>query len=194
MEQVHSRLAGLPVPRWVVGILCAVAIVAAAQVFVEAQGSAGAFTPVSFGAGGPRPVVGAPAPEFTAVDLDGISVQLSDFRGRPVWINFWATWCPPCRAELPEINAVYQDVQNQGVVLLAVSVSEDRATVLKYLTKIGYAIPAVLDENGAVATRYAVSGFPTHIFVDKAGIVRDIRVGGLSQRAIRERLATILSP
>lgn len=190
----HPRLTVLPVPRWLVGTLCAVAIVAAAQVFVEAQESAGAFSPVSLGQGERRPEVGAQAPEFTAVDLDGAPVRLSDYRGRPVWINFWATWCPPCRAELPEINAVYQDAQNQGLVLLAVSVSEDRATVLNYLTKTGYSIPAVLDDDGGVANRYAVSGLPMHVFIDKEGIVRDIRVGGLNQRAMREQLAAIMSP
>ncbi|MBI4499347.1 MAG: redoxin domain-containing protein [Chloroflexi bacterium] len=192
MTWVGARLAALPLPRWLLGVLSAVAMLAAAYVLSEAQGSSAAFTAVSFGNGDTRPVVGAPAPDFVAVDLSGTPIRLSDYRGRPVWMNFWATWCPPCRAELPELQAAYQTFQDRGLVFLAISVGEDQQTVQGYLARTGFTIPALLDEDRQVAYQYALAGFPTHVFIDKDGIVRDIRIGGLNQRTIQERLATIL--
>ncbi|MBI2887255.1 MAG: redoxin domain-containing protein, partial [Chloroflexi bacterium] len=184
----------IPVPRWALGVLSTVFIVGAAQFFVDSKGVQGAFTAVSFGDGAGRVTVGEAAPDFVAADLSGNPVRLSDFQGKPVWINFWATWCPPCRAEMPEINAAYKEARAAGLALLAISVSEDRNIVATYLQQTGVAIPALLDREGLVASRYGVSGFPTHVFIDREGVVRDIRVGGLNQRAIRERLLTILTP
>ncbi len=178
--------------RWLPGLVVAAVILLVAFLFAEASSSAGGYTAVSFGEQGPRPVVGAPAPAFEAVDLEGMPVRLADYRGRPVWINFWATWCPPCRAEMPDIAAVYQEARERGLVLLAVSVAEDRETVRTYLRRTGLDVPALVDETGSVAARYGLMGFPTHYFIDSDGTVRDIRVGGLSQKAIRERLAAIM--
>ncbi len=178
--------------RWLPGLVVAAVILMVAWLFVEASNSSGGYTAVSFGEQGPRPTVGSPAPGFEAVDLEGMPVRLADYRGRPVWINFWATWCPPCRAEMPDIAAVYREAHEGGLVLLAVSVAEDQETVRTYLRRTGLDVPAMVDESGAVAARYGLMGFPTHYFIDSGGVVRDIRVGGLSQQAIRERLATIM--
>lgn len=183
---------GVGVPRLVLGALTTMLVLLFALFIVEAGETQGAATPVSFG-GGVRPAVGEKAPDFIAADLSGNLVRLSDYRGRPVWINFWATWCPPCRAEMPEIDAAYRDAESSGLVLLAVSVAEDGDAVASYLRQTGLAVPAVLDKNGLIATQYAVTGFPTHVFVDSDGIVRDIRVGGLNLRSIRDRLATIIA-
>lgn len=179
--------------HWAPRVLVAAGILAIAYLIAEASSSSAAFSAATYGNASTRPTVGTPAPEFAAVDVDGTRFRLSEYRGRPVWINFWATWCPPCRAEMPEINAVYQELQSKGLVLLAVSVGEDQQTVRDYLNKAGYAIPAVLDD-GSIAGQYALSGFPTHYFIDKDGIVRDIRVGGLSKQALQEHLARILPP
>ena len=167
-------------------------VLATALFIVNVGETQGAATPVSFG-GGVRPNVGEKAPDFIAEDLGGNLVRLSDYHGRPVWINFWATWCPPCRAEMPEIDAAYRDAESSGLVLLAVSVGEEGSAVANYLRQTGSAVPAVLDKDGLIATQYAVTGFPTHVFVDRDGIVRDIRVGGLNLRSIRDRLGTIIA-
>ncbi len=184
---------GTRISRWALGVLgTAFVLLAVALFVVEAGETQGAATSVSYG-GGVRPNVGEKAPDFTAPDLSGNLVRLSDYQGRPVWINFWGSWCPPCRAEMPEIDAAYREAQSSGLVLLAVSVGEDRDVVARYLRQTGFDIPAVLDADGLVATQYAVTGFPTHVFVDRDGIVRDIRVGGLNLRSIRDRLATIVA-
>ncbi len=185
-------VSGRRVPRWLVGVLGIVFVIGAALFVVEAGETQGAATSVSYG-GGVRPSVGEKAPDFIAADLSGNPVRLGDYLGRPVWINFWGSWCPPCRAEMPELDAAYREAQPKGLVLLAVSVGENKDTVANYLRQTGFDIPAVLDADGLVATQYAVTGFPTHVFVDRDGIVRDIRVGGLNLRSMRDRLATIVA-
>lgn len=145
-------------------------------------------------AGAQPPRVGQPAADFQLMSPDGQPVSLSQFEGRPVWINFWATWCPPCRAEFPDMDAVYREYQDTGLVLLAISFAESPEDVRRYLERTQPSFTIAVDPPGAVAGQYRVLGLPTHIYVDREGIVRDIRVGPMNQDLMREKLGSILPP
>jgi len=123
--------------------------------------------------------VGQPAPDFTLKTVDGQQVSLSQFKGKPVIINFWATWCPPCRLEMPALEEISKQAADKGFVLLAVNQEEDAATVKSFLTQNHYDYLSVLDRDGSVSTKYQVSGIPTSIFVDANGIVREMHTGTL---------------
>jgi cytochrome c biogenesis protein CcmG/thiol:disulfide interchange protein DsbE len=142
--------------------------------------------------GAQAPRVGQPAADFTVAGPDGQSISLAQFQGKPVWINFWATWCAPCRAEFPEMDTVYRQYQDQGLVLLAVSFAEQPQAVRSYLERARPSFTIAVDPPGTVAGQYRVMGLPTHVFIDAEGIVRDVRVGPMNQELMRQKLATIL--
>jgi thiol-disulfide isomerase/thioredoxin len=143
-------------------------------------------------AGAQAPRVGQPAADFQITSPDGQPLSLAQFKGRPVWINFWASWCAPCRAEFPDMDAVYRKHQDRGLVLLAISYAEQPAEVAAYIERAQPAFTIGVDPAGTVAGQYRVLGLPTHVFVDAEGIVRDIRVGPMNQELMQEKLATIL--
>jgi cytochrome c biogenesis protein CcmG, thiol:disulfide interchange protein DsbE len=145
-------------------------------------------------ASGPAPRIGKPAPDFRVVDLDGAPVQLSDFRGHPVWLSFWATWCPPCRAESPDIQAAYQQYGDSGLIVLAIDIGEDRSTVRNYVARAGLTFSIALDPTEDVAAAYRIVGAPTHYFIDADGILRESQIGNLGKKTMEKKLGTILSP
>jgi cytochrome c biogenesis protein CcmG, thiol:disulfide interchange protein DsbE len=141
------------------------------------------------------PQVGFMAPAFTLTDLDGQNVNLSDLLGKVVVLNFWASWCPPCRAEMPAIQQVYQDYQDQGLVVLAVNVAnQDTMTAMRtFLDSFEHTFPILVDENGAVNRLYAVSSLPTTFFIDRDGMIRDLVVGGpLTTAGLSARVEALL--
>ena len=137
----------------------------------------------------PAPEVGRLAPDFTLVDLEGNQVSLSDFRGKTVFINFWATWCPPCRAEMPEIEAVYQEYKNKDVVVIGVDLQETEGEVRQFVQRGGYSWIFVIDATGEVANNYRITAIPTSFFVDKEGIIRAINVGAMTKKTMESKLA-----
>jgi len=145
--------------------------------------------------------LGAPAPDFSLATLEGPTVSLSDFVGRPVWINVWASWCKPCRAEMPDIDAVWREVQaadaqagrTDGLVLLMVSLGEDPAAVRRYVETTRYQLPVLVDPTFAFTQRYRVNGLPTHYFIGRDGAIRDLAIGGLKPKGMRSRLTRISS-
>ncbi|HWQ27745.1 MAG TPA: TlpA disulfide reductase family protein [Dehalococcoidia bacterium] len=144
---------------------------------------------------GAAPRVGRPAPDFELTLLDGTKVRLSDYRGRPVWINFWASWCPPCRAENPDIQEVYEAHRDEhGLVLLAPAIGERRGDVEGYMERADLHYPVGLDTDTQIAANYRVLGIPTHVFVDADGIVREIRVGAMSKKTMEKMIQTLLTP
>ena len=183
--------------RWgtnvVVTAAVGAAIVGIVRVF-DRPAAAGGSQPVAISAApaGPAPRVGKQAPDFRVQDLDGNQFQLSDFRGRPVWINFWDTWCPPCRAENPDIEAVFEAHRNEGLVVVALSVGESRSTVKAYAQRAGITYLIGLDGSTDIAAEYRLAGVPTHFFVDAEGIVRSFQIGGLSKKSMEARVAAIL--
>jgi peroxiredoxin len=137
----------------------------------------------------PAPEVGHPAPDFTLKDLDGNVVRLNDFRGKVVFINFWATWCPPCRAEMPEIEALHQEYKDKGVIVIGVDISEPESTVRQYIQQGGFSWIIVLDSTAKVARDYQIVAIPTSYFLDKEGIIKAVNVGPMTKRAMEAELA-----
>ncbi len=126
--------------------------------------------------------VGNLAPAFELRDLDGETVSLSGLRGSPVMLNFWATWCPPCRAEMPYLQEIYDEWTSQGLVLLAINLRESSSEVRGFMQSNGLSFPVLLDSTGSVGTKYNVSGIPTTFFIDKDGIIQAMRVGGFRSK------------
>jgi peroxiredoxin len=141
----------------------------------------------------PAPRVGHPAPDFTLARLDGAQVRLADLRGQVVLINVWATWCPPCRAEMPMIQEAYERYGERGFAVLAVNAREDAATVAAYMHDGGLSFPALLDSDGAVGAAYQASIMPSSFFVDRTGVIRAVYKGPLSRGVIAGTVEQLLA-
>jgi peroxiredoxin len=127
------------------------------------------------------PKVGEQAPDFVAISPEGEVVHLSDFRGQPVWLNFWGSWCPPCRAEMPDIQTAYEELQPQGIRLLAISLGDKPSEALNFAKLNGVTFDVLLDPDRTLTSpTYPIYNFPTHIFIDKDGIVRKIVLSEMS--------------
>ena len=137
---------------------------------------------------------GAAAPDFTLKQLAGGDASLSDFRGRPVLVNFWATWCKPCRAEMPEIISAYQAHRDAGLEVLAVNLTDQESMkdVRKFTAEVGLPFTVLLDQKGAVRERYGLIAVPTSIFIDSAGAIRTINSGPINSSALDRGLREIL--
>jgi cytochrome c biogenesis protein CcmG/thiol:disulfide interchange protein DsbE len=136
------------------------------------------------------PAIGYPAPEFTLTTLSGEEFKLSSLRGTPVVLNFWATWCPPCRAELPELKAAGERYTGQ-VAVIGVNQVETAATVAKSARELGLTFPVPLDQSGAVSRLYRVRSLPTTFFIDRDGVIRQIQSGPLTEAVLAQLLRTI---
>ena len=137
------------------------------------------------------PLRGHPAPEFSLQTLDGEALSLSELRGQAIVLNFWATWCPPCRAEMPELQAAYQAYRSGGLVVLGVNQAEEAPVVRAYLEELGLTFPVVLDANYEAASLYAVNSLPTTFFIDRDGIIRGMVVGQMNAALLNEQIRTI---
>ncbi len=137
------------------------------------------------------PLRGHPAPEFTLQTLDGEPLSLSDLRGNAVVLNFWATWCPPCQAEMPELQAVHEAYAAGGLVVLGVNQAEDQATVQAFLDERGLTFPVVLDLQYEASQRYQVNSLPTTFFIDRNGMIREIVVGQMNAALLKQQLRSI---
>jgi cytochrome c biogenesis protein CcmG/thiol:disulfide interchange protein DsbE len=140
---------------------------------------------------GAPPKIGTLAQDFTATTVDGKPVSLSSFKGQPVWLTFGATWCAACVAEAPDIQASYVKFQPQRAVILAIFIREDAGTVKDYADRVGLTYPKVADPDTAIASAYRVYGIPAHFFIDRKGILRDIKTGGLSPEQMSAALTNI---
>lgn len=136
---------------------------------------------------GEAPKVGSRAPDFELVDLNtGQPVTLSSLKGKPVWINFWATWCPPCKEEMPIMEKLYDEYKDKGLVILGVDVQEKESDVLPYIKEGGYSWTFVIDKTGKITDSYHVNGLPSHYFIDKDGTIQAIVIGGLKSEMTGE--------
>ncbi len=136
--------------------------------------------------------VGQPAPLFTLPDMEGNPVSLRDFRGRPVLLNFWATWCGPCRAEMPIIEEAYQKYKDQGFVVLAIDVQENPEVAQAFAGWLGMTFSILDDGSGNVSYQYRVRALPTSFFVDRKGVIRGWESGAMSRGVLERHLAKIL--
>ncbi|MFC1962861.1 peroxiredoxin family protein [Chloroflexota bacterium] len=137
----------------------------------------------------PAPKVGRRAPDFTLADLEDNQVSLSDFRGKTVFLNFWATWCPPCRAEMPEIEAVYQKYRDKNVVVIGVDLFESEDKISQFVQQGGYSWTFAIDSMGEVSKNYRVAAIPASFFIDREGIIRAVNIGPMTMRAMEAKLA-----
>lgn len=140
-----------------------------------------------------EPQIGSLAPDFQLQDLNGETVSLSDLRGSPVILNFWATWCGACRSEMPYLQQVYDEWQGQGLVILTISLREPSTTVADFMQTNNLSFPVLLDINDDVRQMYIVSGIPTTFFIDEDGIIQAIEVYSFSSvQQIEDYLSEIM--
>ncbi|MCL4395267.1 MAG: redoxin domain-containing protein, partial [Chloroflexi bacterium] len=140
----------------------------------------------------PAPRIGFPAPDFILTSVDDAATRLSDFKGRAVFLNFFASWCPPCRAEMPDILATYEEYKAEGAVVLAVDLQEEQKIVRDYAEAVGLTFPIVLDRSGRVSALYRITAIPTSFFIDKDGVVRDMQIGAMSKTLMQGKLEKAL--
>lgn len=154
----------------------------------------------AIGAGGQNlrllPKIGDPAPDFIAPTVDGQLVQLSALRGQPVWLNFWGSWCPPCRSEFPEMQAAYSTtLQPAGVVLLAISLDEPPEAAAGFAARNRGTFTILTDpKRKLTGAAYPIVNFPTHILIDREGIVRDLVLAPIDETEIVARAQRIIDP
>ncbi|WP_129631195.1 peroxiredoxin family protein [Candidatus Oscillochloris fontis] len=143
----------------------------------------------------PSPRVDFPAPDFTLQTLNADTIRLSDTRGQVVVLNVWATWCGPCRAEMPAIQQLHTTQAQQGLVILAVNstVQDDAAAVQGFVQELGLSFPILLDRDGTVTHTYRVQALPTTFVIDRQGVIRKIFYGGpLNEATLRATLDPLL--
>jgi len=128
----------------------------------------------------PAQVPGRPAPAFSLKTLDGDTASLSEYAGHPILINFWASWCKPCRSEMPLIIAEYQAHQQGGLAVLAIDLADQEGSakdIRKFQAEFQLPFPVLLDEKGKARKLYALRGVPTSVFVGSDGVVRSVNPG-----------------
>lgn len=156
---------------------------------LRADADSAAQTPA--GPPAPAPVVGAPAPDFVLSDLAGQPVRLSDFRGQVVLLNFWATWCGPCEAEMPAIEDRYTTFKNQGLVVLGINQDEAAETVQPFVDRLGLTFTIVLDPGAVVGELYRARGLPTTFIVDRDGQIIIQKVGFMPDHQLDQYLSQV---
>jgi len=146
--------------------------------------------------GGGQPVgrvlPGQAAPDFALSLLDGSALALSDMRGQVVVVNFWATWCPPCEEELPDLQAVWTEYREQGVTLVGIAFQEDEREAREMASRFGLTYPLGLDTGDRTATAYGITGVPETFVVDGTGQVAYVHVGPVTAGQLKEELDSLL--
>jgi len=155
---------------------------------------------IGLSAGGTQAITAAPqegflAPDFALKSITGETYTLSELRGQAVVINLWATWCPPCRAEMPALQKMYLEYKDQGLIVLAVNstVQDTASAVAPFASERGLTFPILLDDAGQVTSAYQVRSLPSSYFIDRKGIVRKVVIGGpMAEALLRTRIEDIL--
>ena len=148
-----------------------------------------------WGMGSRVPAVGTAAEEFRLVDLEGKQQSLSQYRGKIVLVNFWATWCKPCTTEMPAMQTAYDQLRDKGFVVLAINELEDEPKVREHIKQYGHTFPVLLDRDNKVANQFGVFGLPVSVFIDETGVVREYIKGGLlTEQVILDAVVRIQKP
>ncbi len=138
--------------------------------------------------------VGDAAPDFQLQGIEGQTITLGSLAGSPVMLNFWASWCGPCRYEMPFIQQIYEDWQNEGVILLSINLREAHSTATQFIKDNDLSFPVLLDTDGSVGQDYKVSGIPTTFFIDENGVIQARKLGPFTSVAeIENFLAKIIT-
>jgi cytochrome c biogenesis protein CcmG/thiol:disulfide interchange protein DsbE len=143
----------------------------------------------------PAPQKGFLAPDFELKTLTGETIKLSDLRGQAVLINLWATWCPPCREEMPTLEKMYNEYKEQGLVILGVNMTyqDDPQAVLPFVQKYELTFPILLDETGRVGNAYQLKSLPSSYFIKRDGMINEVVIGGpMTEALLRTRIESIL--
>ncbi len=135
---------------------------------------------------------GQSAIDFSLSDLNGETVKLSDYQGQVVMVNFWASWCPPCTAELPTIQAFYDAHKADGFVVLAVNAHENPADVRGFINSKGFTFPVLLDSNAGVMNKYGIRALPMSFIIDKNGNIQYIHRGGIDTETLKAKVEPLL--
>ncbi|MED4271848.1 thiol-disulfide oxidoreductase ResA [Geobacillus stearothermophilus] len=135
--------------------------------------------------------VGSIAPDFILTDLEGKKHQLSNYRGKGIFLNFWGTWCKPCEKEMPYMNELYPKYKAKGVEILAVDVDETELAVRQFRDRYGLSFPIMIDKGSQVLNAYGVGPIPATYLIDKNGKVVKIFIGGMTLQQIEESMKLI---
>ncbi|MFT5194623.1 MAG: thiol-disulfide isomerase/thioredoxin [Cellvibrionaceae bacterium] len=138
------------------------------------------------------PSPGNLAPDFTLTTLDGDQIQLTQLRGKPVIINFWATWCGPCRQETPQFQSFHERFGDE-VILLGINQHEELAQINSFVSEFGMTYPVLLDVDGSVYDDYQVFGLPTTWFVNPDGVLTGVAPGGITEAFLEDQLNVALN-
>lgn len=191
-RRISGRLSTLVLMAVTAAVIVAVAFLAN-QSSATTSGDTGGLTPVTLsGSGsGPAPVVGQTAPDFTAQTADGKPFRLADLKGHPVWLTFGASWCQPCRAENPDIQATFAKHAGTGVEVVQVYMGEGSSAVTDYTNRVGLTYTKVPDPDEKLANDYRILGIPTHYFIDSSGVLRQMKIGSLDLTGMEQALKGI---
>jgi peroxiredoxin len=141
------------------------------------------------------PQAGFAAPDFTLKTPTGETYTLSELHGQAALVNLWATWCPPCRAEMPTIEKMYKEYKDQGFIVLAIDMTyqDNPANVVPFMQEYGLTFPILLEETGDIASLYQLRSLPSSYFIDRAGVIQEVVIGGpMSEALLRTRIEQIL--
>lgn len=139
----------------------------------------------------PSPEVNSPAPDFNLQSVAGETIRLSDLRGRPVLINFWATWCAPCRIEMPSLQDRFETYTEEGLAILAVDFDEPAETVLAFGAEFGLTFDLLLDPGGKIQDLFRIRGYPTSFFLDEQGVIKVVHIGVMTEGQLDGYLAEV---
>ncbi len=190
-----------------IGVMVAGLVLAAAAVFLLMSNRSGAGNVADTGSipdqlamatlsgvkrDGSKPIQGKPAPNFGFRYPDGKMFTLADFKGQPVIVNFWATWCPPCRREMPGLVKAYETHKDNGLMIIEVDVGESPEQVAPFVAQYNMTMPVALDQRQEVTRLYRTDSFPTSFFIDKDGVIQARWVGYLPEDQLALNLEKIM--
>jgi cytochrome c biogenesis protein CcmG/thiol:disulfide interchange protein DsbE len=143
----------------------------------------------------PAPREGFQAPDFSLQSIQGETIQLGELRGQAVLVNVWASWCPPCKSEMPTMQLIYEQYQAEGFTILAINTAnqDNLSDSMKFISEQGLTFPILLDNDGTVSSLYQVRSLPTSFFIDPDGIIQEVVIGGpMSEVLLRTRVERVL--
>jgi thiol-disulfide isomerase/thioredoxin len=139
------------------------------------------------------PQIGFQAPDFVLSELGGEAIRLEELRGQPVILNFWASWCAPCRAEMPALEKIAQEYASKGLVMLLVNQGESEASITPFLEGVGISAPVLLDRDLTATSLYRVNALPPTFFIDKDGRIQDYIIGGpMTEAYLSSRVLSLI--
>jgi peroxiredoxin len=176
-------------------VVAVIAVVVIAILAWSAMGGSGdGFTKVEIApdTGVTAPTVGSSPTPFSGLTYDGKPASLADYAGKPLWLTFGGSWCRDCRVEMPELIETYNRYSGEGLSVLGVFINEPAADTGAYAQRVGIPFSIISDANGKIASAYRLMGVPTHVFIGRDGLIRDIKIGALAKDEMEAAVQAIL--